>query len=127
MELNIELLDTIQKKLEILDKTTNGALASMDNATNIASKGSTRVLELKDTIDGLTDRIHQMEQLIVSVATATDEQTQTIGEINKNMSLIDHQSKDVAQKAVENEQAANKLTDVSKSINSQVSQFKLND
>jgi methyl-accepting chemotaxis protein len=117
----------IQKKLEILDKTTNGALASMDNATNIASKGSTRVLELKDTIDGLTDRIHQMEQLIVSVATATDEQTQTIGEINKNMSLIDHQSKDVAQKAVENEQAANKLTDVSKSINSQVSQFKLND
>lgn len=116
----------IQKKLEILDKTTNGALASMDNATNIASKGSTRVLELKETIDGLTDRIHQMEQLIVSVATATDEQTQTIGEINKNMSLIDHQSKDVAQKAVENEQAANKLTDVSKSINSQVSQFKLN-
>jgi methyl-accepting chemotaxis protein len=117
----------IQKKLEILDKTTNGALASMDNATNIASKGSTRVLELKETIDGLTDRIHQMEQLIVSVATATDEQTQTIGEINKNMSLIDHQSKDVAQKAVENEQAANKLTDVSKSINTQVSQFKLND
>jgi methyl-accepting chemotaxis protein len=117
----------IQKKLEILDKTTNGALASMDNATNIASKGSTRVLDLKETIDGLTDRIHQMEQLIVSVATATDEQTQTIGEINKNMSLIDHQSKDVAQKAVENEQASNKLTDVSKSINTQVSQFKLND
>lgn len=117
----------IQKKLEILDKTTNGAVSSMNSATSIADKGVTHVLELKETIDGLTDRIHQMEQLIISVATATDEQTQTIGEINHNMSVIDQQSKEVAQKAVENEQASMKLTDVSQNINEQVSKFKLHD
>lgn len=117
----------IQKKLEVLDNTTSGVVSSMDNATNIADKGVKRVLDLKDTIDGLTDRIHQMEQLIASVATATDEQTQTIGEINRNMSLIDTQSKEVAQKSVENEQASMKLTEVSKNINRQVSTFKLHD
>ena len=117
----------VQNKLEVLDTTTQGVVSSMDSSTKIADKGVERVLGLKQTIDGLTDKVHQMEGLINSVANATNEQTQTIAEINQNMSLIDTQSSNVAQKAVENEQASNKLTSVSKSINTQVSQFKLND
>jgi methyl-accepting chemotaxis protein len=117
----------IQKKLEVLDNTTKGVVLSMDNSTNIANKGVERVLGLKQTIDTLTAKVHQMEELITSVASATNEQTQTIAEINLNMSLIDTKSNDVAQKSLENEQASVKLTEVSQSINTQVSQFKLND
>ena len=117
----------VQQKLEVLDSTTQGVVSRMESSTKIADKGVERVLGLKQTIDGLTAKVHQMEELITSVATATHEQTQTIADINQNMHLIDTKSKDVAQKSQENEQASMTLTDVSKSINKQVSQFKLND
>jgi methyl-accepting chemotaxis protein len=117
----------IQHKLENLDGITKQAVSTMESAKEDANKGVERVTSVKSTLDELTRRIEEMEQLIVSVASATEQQSKTIGEINNNMLMIDSQSQEVEAKARENEQASLNLNEVANHINNQVSKFKLND
>lgn len=115
----------IHTKLDILNKITKGAVTSMSSATQVASSGADKVRGLQQTLDGLVNRVNEMEQMIVSVAAATEQQSQTIGEINHNMLRIDEQTKHSERQSKENEQASVKLTEVANHINQQVSKFKL--
>lgn len=115
----------IQSKLETLDKITKGAVGKMTDATKVAQTGAEKVYGLKETLDQLVQRVNDMEQLIVSVATATEQQSQTIGEINHNMLSIDEQTKAAESQAKENETSSVELTRVANHINTQVSKFKL--
>ncbi len=115
----------IQSKLEVLDKITKGAVNKMGGATKVAATGADKVYGLKATLDALVHKVNEMEQMIVSVAEATEQQSLTIGEINHNMLAIDEQTKASEKQAKENEAASVKLTEVANHINSQVSKFKL--
>ena len=115
----------IQSKLEVLDKITKGAVNKMGSATKVAATGADKVYGLKDTLDTLVHKVNEMEQLIVSVAEATEQQSLTIGEINHNMMSIDEQTKASEKQAKENEFASEKLAEVANHINQQVSKFKL--
>ena len=115
----------IQSKLEVLDKITKGAVTRMTDATSVAQTGADKVYGLKETLDQLVNRVNDMEQLIVSVATATEQQSQTIGDINHNMLSIDEQTKAAGTQARENEASSVTLNKVANHINSQVSKFKL--
>lgn len=115
----------IQAKLTVLDKITKGAVSRMNSATDVAATGAEKVYGLKATLDSLVTKVNEMEQMIVSVAEATEQQTSTIGEINHNMMAIDEQTKASEKQAKENETASVKLTQVADHINQQVSKFKL--
>lgn len=115
----------IQSKLEVLDKITKGAVNKMSDATKVAATGADKVYGLKQTLDALVQKVYAMEQMIVSVAKATEQQSLTIGEINHNMLAIDEQTKASEKQAKENETASVKLTQVADHINLQVSKFKL--
>lgn len=115
----------IQSKLEVLDKITKGAVNKMGSATKVASTGADKVYGLKETLDALVNKVNEMEQMIVSVAEATEQQSLTIGEINHNMMAIDEQTKASEKQAQENETASERLTEVANHINQQVSKFRL--
>ena len=109
----------------MLDKITKGAVNKMSGATKVASTGADKVYGLIQTLDILVHKVCEMEQMIVSVAEATEQQSLTIGEINHNMMAIDEQTKASEKQAKENETASVKLTQVADHINQQVSKFKL--
>lgn len=115
----------IQGKLETLGKITTGVVSSMQNANKVASKSATKVTGLSVTLEGLRTKISEMERNIESVATAIEQQSHTIADINSNMLMIDEQSQHADTLAIENETAANKLTKVSNDINRHIAQFKL--
>ena len=62
---------------------------------------------------------------ITSVASAIQQQTHTINNINGHMQVIDEQSRLADNLAQENEQAAGNLTRVANDMNKEVSKFKL--
>ena len=115
----------IQQKLEVLSRITRGVVSSMTDANRVAQTAVTRVSGVTDKLGDLSNKVIVMEQNIASVATAIEQQTHTINEINRNMLVIDEQSKLADDLAQDNEQSATKLIHVSNDMNEQVSKFKL--
>jgi methyl-accepting chemotaxis protein len=115
----------IQERLTILSNATNQAVTAMSKASGVASDSIEHVSQLNSGLDSLILQVNEMEQIIISVATATEEQSQTIGEINTNMSKVDNLSSGVFKRTQSNQASSNSLTQVSTTMRNLVNKFKL--
>lgn len=86
--------EDIQNRIETLQLGVDEAVAAMESGTEMLGATVTDVASAKEAFEAIEDSINQITDLSIQIATATEEQTHVIEEINRNLQLIsDHTSK----------------------------------
>ncbi|WP_028670957.1 methyl-accepting chemotaxis protein [Saccharospirillum impatiens] len=80
--------EDIQKRIETLQSGVDDAVGAMKSGIEVLDKTVTDVAGAADSFSSIEGAISQITDMSMQIATATEEQTHVVEEINKNLQMI---------------------------------------
>lgn len=117
-----EINDTITQ----LQNETETTVVAMSHALDKAKETEGFVMQSNERLDSIAAAVNTINTMITQIATATEEQTSVVEEININVTTIKSISEQVAQGANEANSATGEISDLAHQLENVISKFKIN-
>jgi len=120
-----ESTQQIQKMIERLQGGTREAAAVMVDGTNRAQASVQQAAETGAALESITQAVASIAAMNTQIATAAEEQTQVVGEINRNVVSIADVADHTAEGGKQTAQAGETLARLAAELQQSVGQFRL--
>lgn len=120
-----ESTDHIQEMIGKLQSDTGEAVKVMDTSRDEAKLTVDKSLSTGESLDSILDTIVQISDINSDVATAVEEQSKVIEEINGNVSHIQLSSEETSRGAEQTTAASNDMLERARELQETVSRFRL--
>jgi methyl-accepting chemotaxis protein len=117
-----EINDTIAQ----LQNETETTVVAMSHALDKAKETEGFVTQSNERLNSIATAVDTISRMITQIATATEEQTSVVEEININVTTIKSISEQVAQGASEANSATTEISGLARQLENVISQFKVN-
>jgi methyl-accepting chemotaxis protein len=117
--------EEIQNMIEVLQKTTQNAVNSMEASQLLTSTSVSDAEIASESLSRIRDSITTINDMSTLIATAAEEQTSVTLEINSNTTNINSAAEDLAQEAQESTVRSHKLSQLTEALKSDIGKFKL--
>ncbi|MGF1727427.1 methyl-accepting chemotaxis protein [Photobacterium nomapromontoriensis] len=117
--------DEIQSMINQLQQEANNAVTAIGQSSHLTSEGVDAADTASDSLLSIADRITLISDMNTQVATATEEQSTVVNDINCNIEEINEITQQTADTATELAQSSQSLRDLSKRLDGMVGTFKL--
>ncbi|MFT5117780.1 MAG: methyl-accepting chemotaxis protein [Kiritimatiellia bacterium] len=117
--------EEIQNMIEVLQKTTQNAVKSMEASQSLTSTSVSDAEIASESLSRIRDSITTINDMSTLIATAAEEQTSVTLEINSNTTNINSAAEDLAQEAQESTARSHKLSQLTEALKSDIAKFKL--
>ena len=111
--------------IKSIQQETRNAVSAMEEGVKEVETGTCRAEKSGQALQEILNRIGEVTEQVSQIATASEEQTATTGEISQNMQQITQVVHETALGAQESAAAASQLTGFSGELQHLVAQFKL--
>jgi len=113
----------IQENIEKLQVGSRKAVNAITQSLELASTTDTSLNNTIDSIGEIIDQISDVNNMNIQIATATEEQSSTVEEINRNVQVIKQQYDDTSGSVSELHQATEEVSQLSQQLSGNVKQF----
>ena len=120
-----ESTEEIEKMIVLLHDGVEDAVRVMESAQTQAEDGKTKVAMTTESLTNISQAIIRVNEMNTQIATAAEEQTAVVEEVNRNIVSINHVSEQTAEGAQQVSSASTKLCDLARSLSELVGQFKV--
>lgn len=115
----------IQINIEKLQQGSQAAVKSINQSLERAELTGTSLNSTLDNVLDTIEQINQLNQMNIQVATATEEQSATVEEINKNFQAIQQRYDETNTSVSELSNTTSEVNELSAQLNEKISHFKL--
>lgn len=113
----------IQENIEKLQVGSRKAVNAITQSLELASTTDTSLNNTIDNIGEIIEQISDVNSMNIQIATATEEQSSTVEEINRNVQVIKQQYDDTSGSVTELHQATEEVNQLSQQLSDNVKQF----
>jgi methyl-accepting chemotaxis protein len=117
--------EEIQNMIEILQKTTQNAVKSMESSQSLTSTSVADAEAASESLALIRDSIVTISDMATQIATAAEEQSAATIVINGNTHNINLASQDLAKQSEESQTRSQNLNKLTESLKSDIRRFKL--
>ncbi len=117
--------EEIQNMIEVLQKTTQNAVRSMEASQSLTSTSVSDAETASESLSRIRESIVTINDMATQIATAAEEQTSVTEEINNNTTNINSAAEELAKESQESMTRSHSLNDLTDSLKSDINRFKL--
>ncbi|WP_087022142.1 methyl-accepting chemotaxis protein [Thaumasiovibrio subtropicus] len=117
--------DEIQEMINRLQSEAGKAVGAMEQSKSLSEEGAQGADKASQALQAISARISLISDMNIQVATATEEQSSVVNEINTNIEDINHNTQNSADSAAQLADASESLRTLSQRLDTLVSGFKL--
>jgi len=122
-----ESTEEIHKMIALLHAGVGDAVGVMEKAQQQAEEGKGNVAMTTESLAKIADAISRVNDMNTQIATATEEQSAVVEEVNRNIVSINHVSEQSADGAQQVSTASVELCNLSRHLREIVGRFKVNE
>lgn len=115
----------IQNIVEKLQQGASNIVNVMNQGTAMATNTSSLSTQAGDALTRINKEVHVIEEMNQHIATAAEEQTVTVNDINRNVVSLNDMSASVSQESTQMASASKELRKVSENLMTMINRFKL--
>lgn len=120
-----ESTEDIQTMISTLQNGVNSVVKLMEAANQEANATESMAVQTEAQLKSILDSISQIADVSVSVASAAEEQTQVVDEINRNLTQINDMASNGAEHSKDVSRISTNLADYSRNLEQQTNRFKV--
>lgn len=126
------LASRTQKSTEDIQKMIGGLEQGVEEAVNAITIGSTQVEDvvsmsqrLNDSLELVSASVTETSGIIIQIATATEEQSEVVDDINRTIALLNNLSSDSNEVSEQTNSVTTNISHLAKDLNANVGRFKV--
>lgn len=120
-----ESTEDIQTMISTLQNGVNSVVKLMEAANQEANATESMAVQTEAQLKSILDSISQIADVSVSVASAAEEQTQVVDEINRSLTQINDMASNGAEHSKDVSRISTNLADYSRNLEQQTNRFKV--
>jgi len=117
--------EEIQHMIGSLQATAQNAVSIMEDSRRLATGSVDNADNASQALDSINKVVGTISSMAVQIATAAEEQSQVVKEVQNNMLSIKHVADNAADAAANDEQRASRLQSLARGLNDKVATFRL--
>lgn len=117
--------EEINNMIERLQSGASNAVEVMKASTAVSNVSMEKAQDAMDSLNRIAEAITSISEMTTQIATASEEQTSVTEELNSSITRIADQGQEAATAASENDVYSGQIETVGKSLNENVSRFKV--
>ncbi|QDE32917.1 MULTISPECIES: methyl-accepting chemotaxis protein [Shewanella] len=115
----------VQTMIDKLQSETTRAVSAMEQSRSRSHEGVTAVDEASHSLSGISERIAEISDMNIQIATATEEQSTVVEDINRNVTDINDITQRTANTAHAAANASKSLNELATRLDTLVARFKV--
>ena len=126
------LASRTQKSTEDIQRMIAGLESGVSEAVNAIQTGTSHVdgvvamsQRIQDSLHSVEDAVNLANDMIYQIATATEEQSKVVDEINRNVTMLNSLSQENMQIVSSTKQVATDISRMAKGLNNNVGRFRV--